>query len=251
MSISFCSSSCSSSRRRILDRHALLLRAALEQARHHVLDVELDLFDVRAGDDLERREVLLLDFDLDEPVVEAALAQLLAHALARALCFFLDLRRILVGRRKRPRQQQVEQPLLGVLLRLGAHVSGVLLAHHADGDLDEIANHRLDVAADVTDFGELRRLDLQEGRLRELGEPARNLGLADSGRPDHEDVLRRDFFRHLRRQLLPPHAVPQRDGHRTLGLLLTDDVFVELGDDLARGECVDAGVRPFWKLNHW
>ena len=33
---------------RLAHRHALLLRAALEQARHHVLEVELDLFDDRA-----------------------------------------------------------------------------------------------------------------------------------------------------------------------------------------------------------
>ena len=185
-----------------------------------------------------------------EPVVEAALAQLLAHALARALRLFFDLRRILIGRRERPRQEQVEQTLLRVLLRLRADVSGVLLADHADRDLDEIANHRLDVAADVAHLGELRRLDLEERRLRELGEPPRNLGLADAGRTDHEDVLRRDFLGQLRRQLLPPHAVAERDGHRALGLVLADDVFVELGDDLARGQRVDAGVRSFWKLNH-
>jgi hypothetical protein len=72
-----------------------------------------------------------------------------------------------------------------------------LLAHHVDGDLDEVAHHRLDVAPDVADLGELRGLDLQERRLREPREPPRDLGLADAGRPDHQDVLRRDLLGQL------------------------------------------------------
>ena len=109
-----------------------------------------------------------------------------------------------------------------------------LLAHHVDGELDEIAHHRLDVAADVADLGELRRLDLDERRLREPRQPPRDLGLADAGRPDHQDVLGRDLLGHLRRQPLPAQAVAQRDRHGALRLGLPDDVLVELGDDLAR-----------------
>ena len=112
-------------------------------------------------------------------------------------------------------------------------------------DLGEVADHRLDVAPDVADLGELRRLDLDERRLREPRQPPRDLGLADAGRADHEDVLRRDLLGHLRRQLLPPHAVAQRDGDGALGLALADDVLVELGDDLARRQrpaIVDAVV---------
>ncbi len=108
--------------------------------------------------------------------------------------------RVLVGRdRTRRRQQQVEQPLLGVLRRLAAHLLEPLLAHHVDAELHQVADHRLDVAPDVADLGELRRLDLDERRLREPREPARDLGLADAGRPDHQDVLRRDLLGHLRR----------------------------------------------------
>ena len=132
------------------------------------------------------------------------------------------------------RQQQVEQALLGVLLGLVAHLLEPLLAHHVDGELDQVAHHRLDVAADVADLGELRRLDLEERRLREPRQAPRDLGLADAGRPDHQDVLRRDLLGHLRRQLLPAHPVAQRDRDRALRLVLADDVLVELGDDLAR-----------------
>ena len=108
-----------------------------------------------------------------------------------------------------------------------------------DRELDEVADHRLDVAADVADLGELRRFDLDERRVRQLREPARDLGLADAGRADHQDVLRRDLLGQLGRQLLAAHAIAQRDRHRALGLRLADDVLVELGDDLARRQRIN------------
>ena len=161
---------------------------------------------------------LLLHVDFDHAIVELAVAQLLAHPLARAAHLVADAAGILVRRGRPRRQQQIEQPLLGVELRLGAHFLDALVAHHVDRELDQIADHRLDVAADVADLGELRRFDLDERRVRELGEPPRDLGLADAGRADHQDVLRRDVFGQLRRQLLPPHAVAQRNRDRALGL---------------------------------
>ena len=83
---------------------------------------------------------------------------------------------------------------------LRAHLALLLLgAPCCDGELGEVADDRLDVAADVADLGELRRLDLDERRLRELREPARDLGLPDAGRPDHDDVLGRDLVAQLAR----------------------------------------------------
>ena len=125
------------------------------------------------------------------------------------------------------------------------HFVEPLFADHVDRQLDEIAHHRLDVAPDVADLGKLRRLDLDERRLREPGEPARDLRLADAGRPDHQDVLRDDVLGHVGRQLLPPHAVAQRDGDRALRVLLPDDVLVELDDDLPRRQRVDGGRECF------
>ena len=49
----------------------------------------------------------------------------------------------------------------------------------------------------------------------------------------------RNFLGQLRRELLPPRAVAQRDGHGALGAGLADDVLVELGDDLSRGQGFD------------
>ena len=192
--------------REVLERlghlHPPLLRLALEEARQHVLEVDVDFLDRRPGDDLERGKRFLADVDLDDARVEAAGAQLLAEPLARLAAADRAAPRPDPrpgADRPRRRQQQVEQPLLGVLRRLAAHLLEPLVAHHVDAELDQVAHHRLDVAADVADLGELRRLDLDERRLREPRQPARDLGLADAGRPDHQDVLRRDLLGQLGR----------------------------------------------------
>ncbi len=106
----------------------------------------------------------------------------------------------------------------------------------ADADLDEIADDLLDVAADIADLGELGRFDLHEGRAGQLGQPARNLGLADAGRADHQDVLGHHLFAQSAFQLLAAPAVAQRNGHGALGVVLADDEAVQLGDDFAGGK---------------
>ena len=127
-------------------------------------------------------------------------------------------------------------PALGGLVGAGLDPLAHLLAGHDDGGVDEVADDLLDVAADVADLGELGRLDLEERRLGELRQPARDLGLADAGRADHQDVLRVDLVANVVGQLLAPPAVAQRDGDGALGVGLADDEAVELGDDLAGGE---------------
>ena len=90
--------------------------------------------------------------------------------------------------------QRVEHALLGGKLRAGLHVLALALARLRDRDLDQVADDLLDVAADIADLGELGRLDLDERRAGELGQAPRDLGLADAGRPDHQDVLRHDLL---------------------------------------------------------
>ena len=111
-------------------------------------------------------------------------------------------------------------------LRLRSRVSAMR-------DLDEVAHDLLDVAADIADLGELGRLDLEERRAGELGEAARDLGLADAGRPDHQNVLRQHLLAQPLVELQPAPAVAQRDRDRALGVALADDEAVELGNDLA------------------
>ncbi len=123
----------------------------------------------------------------------------------------------------------------GVFGRL-LDVAAALFFHHANRGFGQIADHRLDVAPDVTDLGVLRRFDLDERRAGERGQPAGDLGFADAGRPDHQDIFRNDLAAQLLGQLLAAVAVAQRDRDGAFGLALADDVLVELGDDLARGE---------------
>ena len=132
--------------------------------------------------------------------------------------------------------QRIEHALLGGVRGARLHVLALALAGLRDRDLDQIAHDLLDVAADIADLGELGRLDLEERRAREPGEPARNLGLADAGRADHQDVLRQHLLAQLVVELQPPPAVAQRDRDRALGVGLADDEAVELGDDFAGGE---------------
>ena len=136
-------------------------------------------------------------------------------------------------------KQNVQQTLFGIQFGLVGDVFQLFFAHHLDGDLHQIANHGLDIAAHVADFGELRSLHLQEGRVGQLGQPAGNFRFAHAGGADHDDVLGDDFFRHLGGKLLAAHAVAQGDGHGALGVLLADNVLVEFSDDLARGEFVE------------
>src|SRR5687768_1356819 len=115
-------------------------------------------------------------------------------------------------------------------------------ADHRDTDLGEISNNRFDVAADIADLGELGRFNLHERSAGELGKTARNLGLAASRRTDHDDVVRHDLFAHVTDDLLATPAIPERDGDRTLRVMLSDDVFIELRYDLPWRERSDVRI---------
>ena len=143
------------------------------------------------------------------------------------------------------RHQQIEQALFGVALGAVGHFVQPLLAHHVDGDVHQVADHRFDVAADVADFGELAGLHFQKRRIGELGQAPRELGFADAGGADHEDVLRHHLLGHFGLELLAADAVAQRDGDGALGVGLPDDVLVQLAHDLARRQLVEqAAPRP-------
>ena len=136
-------------------------------------------------------------------------------------------------------QKNIQQALFGVQFGFVGDVFELLFAHHFDGDLNQIADHGFDVAAHVADFGELRSFHLQEGRIGQLGQAAGDFGFAHAGGADHDDVFGNDFFGQVRRELLPAHAVAQRNGDGALGVFLADNVLVEFGDDLARREFVE------------
>ena len=238
----------------LADLHLPLLGALAEDVGQHVFHVDVHLFDALVGDDLEGGKRLLAHVELDHALVELAFAQLLAQLLAGARSGLSGQQRLVAdveadlaivrrrlarrNLRRHRRQQQIEQALFGVQLRLVGDVFQLLFAHHVDGDLDQVAHHGFDIAADVADLGELRGLDLHERRVGELGQAAGDLRLAHAGGAHHDDVLGNDLFRQLGRQLLPAHAIAQRDGDGALGLVLSHDILVEFAHDLARRQLI-------------
>ena len=164
-----------------------------------------------------------LRLDLDFLVVELAGAQLAAEGVAR--------RGAGVGA-----HQRIQHAVFGGKLGAGLHVLALALAHLCDGDLDQVADDLLDVAADIADLGEFGGLDLDEGRAGEFCQPPRDLGLADPGRPDHQDILGQHLLAQAAVELQPSPAVAQRNGDRALGVGLADDEAVEFGDDFTGGE---------------
>ena len=215
---------------RLGDAHAPLAAALAEKTGQHIFQIDAHLFDAAVGGDFDRRPALF-DFDLHHALVEFAVAQALAQLFTGALGGFAGLRL--------RRHQQIEQPFFGVGLGALGHFVQPLLAHHVDGDVDQIANHGFDVAADIAHFGELAGLHFHERRIGELGQAPRQLRFADAGGADHEDVLGHHLIGHLRRKFLAANAVAQRDGHGALGFILADDVFIQLAHDLARRELVE------------
>ncbi len=175
----------------------------------------------------------LLDVDLDHAVVQFAGAQFLAQLFARAVGAFRRLRL--------RRHEQIEQPFLGVALGAFGDFIEALFANHVDGNIDQVANHGLDVAADVTDFGEFTGLHFEKRRIGELRETTRQLRFADAGGPDHEDVFGHHLFGHFGFEFLAADAIAERDGDGLLGVGLADDVLVEFDANFAGSQLVEQG----------
>jgi hypothetical protein len=86
-----------------------------------------------------------------------------------------------------------------------------------DGDFNQVANHGLNVPANVADLSELRSFNFQERRIGQLRETAGDLGLTHTGRPNHDDVLGNDLLGEVRRKLLAAHTVAQSDRRSNFG----------------------------------
>jgi hypothetical protein len=220
---------------RLADLQLARLAPGLAHLREQALELLGHLFHALRAQDLERRlGVGHLEFDF--LVVERAFAQALAHDLAcgvvgggGASAATPAVATDRGGGTSRSRMRS--SAASSASARLLAHLALALLLHR---HVEQVAHDGVDVLADVAHLGELGRFDLDEGRIGQPRQPARDLGLAHAGGADHQDVLRRDLAAQLLVDLLAPPAVAQRNGHRALGLVLADDVAVEFGDDLRR-----------------
>ena len=132
--------------------------------------------------------MVLLGFQFDKAVVQLTHAQQTAQFVTggtAALSFVVAVEVFTLSR-----QQQVEQLLLGAFFSLEAHFFRFLFTNHDDGQLDQIAYHTFNVAADIADLGEFAGFDFDKRRLSQFGQASGNLGFTDTGGADHDDVFR-------------------------------------------------------------
>src|SRR5690606_7335298 len=108
------------------------------------------------------------------------------------------------------------------------------------GGLEEVRQDGLDVLADVAGLGQRRRVGDGEGDVEDAGERAGQQRLPRAGRPDEEDVALLELDVVVVVEVVlgvePLVVVVDGDGEGALGAVLPDDVLVEGGLDLARGE---------------
>ena len=245
----------------LVDGDAPLLALASAQVAEQLLEVHAHLLHAHRAEDLEHGRAVRGDLHLHLAVVQLAVPQHLAEPLAGAvLPLLLLVGLVAVGHfdeeaaararlRALPRslgrggKQQVEQAFFGQFAGARMDLLLVFLVDEVHGDVGEVADHAVHVAAHVTHLGELRRLDLDEGRLGQAGQAAGDLRLAHAGRADHDDVTRHDLVPEVGRGVAAAPAVAQGDGHGTLGVVLSDDVFIQLRDDLAGGQFVNHAIQ--------
>ena len=129
-----------------------------EQAREHVLDVDVHFLDALIGNNFKRGHGALANFHFHQALIELAVAKLRAQFFARAVGLVPALRFGLDGVDEladdslgagggEAREQQVEHALFGGLFGALGHFVELLLAHHVDGGLHQVAHHGFNVAA--------------------------------------------------------------------------------------------------------
>src|SRR5467141_2240177 len=229
------------------DAHFALFLLLAEHTGEHVLDIDVHLLDALVGDDFERGHGAFADFEVHHALVEFAFAQLEAERFARALGLFALRGNLGVwsagrGRRSR-RKQEVEHAFFRGLLGAVGHFVEFFLADHVDGGLEEVADHRFHIAADVPDFRVFRSFDLDEGAAGETRQAARDFRFSDAGGANHQNVFGQNVFGDFRRKLLAADAVAQGHGAGALCGSLPDDVLVELRDDFARRHVIEGGEK--------
>ena len=183
------------------------------------------------------------DFDFDFPVVQRAFTQFLAEDLT-GIVTRCGLR--IVGRKSEiawGRYQNVQNPFFRCIDGFGAYLDHFGFTGLLDADIHQIADDGVDIAANVADFREFGRFDLDERCIGQSRQTARDFGFADTGRSDHQNVFRGDFMPEWFGDLLTAPAVTQCNRNGTFGFGLSDDMFVQFGDDLLGSQVHDGFVR--------
>ena len=122
-------------------------------------------------------------FDLDFLIVECAFPQTLAEFLTR--CVLIIDRAVTDSAAARRRQQDIQDAILGRILGAHTHSLHRLFTPALDGNLRQIADDRFDIASNITDFGKLRRLDLDEWGIGQPRQAPCDFRFANARRPNH------------------------------------------------------------------
>ena len=220
----------------------------------HIAQVEVHILHSGSGKNLDHGEVAIGNIELHVAVIERALLEELAEFLAGGIGligFFLrrlDLSRgfqqlILGFLLALGWQQNIQEFFLGQFFRFDLYGFQFFRTDHADRQFHEIADHGFHIPAYVADFGELAGLDFEKGRLSQTRQATRNLGFPHAGRSNHNDILGSDFIAQMFRHLLAAPAVPEGDGDHPFGVVLTDDEFVKLPNNLGRSKRLLHGLK--------
>ncbi len=221
----------------VLDTHLAFLRLAAAQVLEHALQLVGHFFHARGGHDLDPDLRGGIEFDL--PVIQFSGQQFAQH--------FLTCRRLAVAGQLMGGigfvgktatrgfwQQDIQYAVTRCIFGTRTDPGNRLLTQHVYSKIDQVADDGFDVLADVTHLGELGGLDLDKGRVGQLGQAPGDLGLADAGGADHQDVLGCDFIAQIFTDLHPAPAVTHGDGNGALGVRLADDMLVQFLDDFTR-----------------
>ncbi len=104
----------------------------------------------------------------------------------------------------------------------------------------QIANKILHIATDITGFAEFGRISFDEGYTDFIGNQFDNIGLADTGRPDHQNVVLYAAH-HTADGVFRFHGALNAIEVRAyfgcqngFGAVLFDDVLIQVGNEFLR-----------------
>ena len=134
-----------------------------------------------------------------------------------------------------PGQQHIQDALFGSIFGAYALLLDFRLTRLLDRHFGQVADDGIHILADIAHFGELGGFDLDEWRIGQTRQAPCDLSLAHASGANHENVLGCDLGAQRLIDLLAAPAIAQRNGHRTLGPLLADDVAIEFTDNFLGG----------------
>ena len=148
---------------RFRDFQLALLRLRWKQAgRQHVADVDVFLHP-GTGENFNHGAAVVRDFDFHDAIFDAPVAQKFTEFLPRSGAGIVF--RAILFLAARRRQQQIEQPLFGQILRFFRDRRFLLFFDHAHAQFHQVADHGFDIAPHVADFGKFGRFDFEKWRL--------------------------------------------------------------------------------------